>query len=377
MKIKIENTKLTKILSKTQNIAEKKANMPVLTNILLKAEKNSLRVFATDLEVSLTDREETEIVEEGEIAVNTKQLFEIVRELDESEIVLEAIKNGEKKPSRLCIKQGKSVFNIVCSDPLEFPVFPTLKTQKFVRIDKKGFTEMIDRTIYSVSNDETRYHLNGVFFEKRIENKQILRLVSTDSHRLSFVDRPIDLEDLKFGVIVPRKGLVEIRKIVDLSDDPVFISIEGSQFVLKTKETLLMVRLIEGKYPDYIRFVPKDIADGKEKKVLLYRDVFLSLVRRVSLLSNQKSKEVTFKFSKGKMEITSNDPKIGNAREELNIEYSGEEFEIGFNAKYIIETLTSFFDEKFMLCLKDSYSPGVIKPEKDEDYTCVIMPIRL
>lgn len=378
MKVRIKKSKLTSLLGKTQNIAEKKATMPLLINVLLKAENNHLKIFATDLEVSLTDTKETEIIKEGEVAVNTKQLFEIVKELDEGDIILEVIERDENLPNRLHIEQGKSVFNIVYVNSSEYPVFPTLKNQKFLKIDKEIFMEMIDRTIYSVSNDETRYHLNGVFFEgKRIDNKDCLRMVSTDSHRLSLVDRFIDLGDLKLGVIVPRKGLIEIRKIIDLSDDPVFISIEGSQFILKTGDTLLMIRLIEGKYPDYIRFVPKDIVEGKEKSFIINRGVFLNLVRRVSLLSDQTSKEVTFKFSKGKMKITSNDPKIGDAREELEIQYSGDDFEIGFNAKYVIDVLNSFFEDKFKLCLKDSEFPGVIKPEKDKDYTCVIMPIRL
>ena len=378
MKIKINKTKLTDILTKTQNIAEKKATMPILINILLKTQNNKLKVFVTNLEVSLTDEEEVEVIEEGEIAVNTKQFFEIVREMNEGEIVLELISKKENSPSRLRIEQGKSVFNIVCADPSEFPVFPTIKTENFVRFDKQTFMEMIDCTIYSVSNDKTRYHLNGVFFEKKkVDEKDYIRMVSTDSHRLSFVDRPADLGSLNFGVIVPKKGLTEIRKIIDFSDDPVFIAIEGSQFILKKRNTTLMIRLIEGKYPDYMKFVPENIADGREKRFLINRELFLSLIRRVSLLSDQKSKEVTFKFSKGKIEIVSNDPEIGDAKEELDIEYTGSNFEIGFNARYVIDILSSFSDEKFMLYLKDGHSPGIIKPEKDKNYTCVVMPIYL
>ncbi len=378
MKIKITKTNLLNLLGKTQNIAEKKVTMPVLINVLLKAQNDKLKIFATDLEVSLTDEESVEIIKEGEIAVNTKQIFEIIRELNEADIVLEVISKTESSPSRLHIEQEKSVFNIVCLDSSKFPVFPTPKTENLVELDKQVFMEMIDRTIYSVSNDETRYHLNGVFFEnKKIDGKNHFRMVSTDSHRLNFVDRLTNIEELKLGVIVPKKGLIEVRKIIDFSTEPVFISIEGSQFVLKTGNIILMIRLIEGKYPDYKRFIPEDIAKGKEKCILVNREYFLSLIKRVSLLSNQKSKEITFKFSKGKMEIMSNDPKTGDAREELNIDYSSDQFEIGFNAKYVIDVLNSFSEDNFLFLLKDDTSPGVIKPEKDENYTCVIMPIRL
>ena len=378
MKIKISKTTLLDLLSKTQNIAEKKVTMPVLINVLLKAQNDKLKIFATDLEVSLTDEGSVEVIEEGEIAVNTKQIYEITRELNEGDITLEVMSKKEGFPSRLHIEQEKSVFNIVCIESSKFPVFPKPKNEKFVELDKRVFIEMIDCTIHSVSNDETRYHLNGVFFEnKKIDGKNNLRMVSTDSHRLSFIDRLTNVEKLKLGVIVPKKGLIEVRKVIDSSIEPVFISIEGSQFVLKTGKIILMIRLIEGKYPDYERFIPEKISKRKEKCILVDREIFLGLIKRVSLFSNQKSKEITFKFSEGKMEIMSNDPKIGDAREELEIDYSDKEFEIGFNARYIIDVLSSFSEDNFLFLLKDEFSPGVIKPEKDKNYTYVIMPIRL
>ena len=378
MKLKINKDEFMNLLVKTQNIAEKKATMPVLINVLLKAEKNKLKIFATDLEVSLTDKRESEVEVEGEIAVNTKHLFEIIKELDEGEILLEVTSKTENLPNRLRIEQGKSVFNIVYIEASKFPVFPTFKSDKFIELDKRVFMEMIDRTIYSVSNDETRYFLNGVFFEnKKISEKNHLRMVSTDGHRLSLVERLAGVENLKLGVIVPRKGLIEVRKIMDFSNEPVLVAIEGSQFVIKTENTVLMIRLIEGKYPDYMRFIPEDIAGGKEKSILINRESFLSFIRRVSLLSNKKSKEITFTFSEGKMKITSNDPELGNAKEELDVEFSGDQCEIGFNANYIMDILSSFSEEKFVLCFKNNSSPMIIRPEKDKDYTCVVMPICL
>ncbi len=379
MKFRIDKKNIMNLLVKTQNIAEKKTTMPSLINVLLKAGENKLKIFVTNLEVSLTDEVETEVQEDGKIAVNAKHLFEIVRELDdEGKIILEVASKGNVFPDRLHIEQGKSLFNIVYLDHSEYPVFPTLKIENFIELDKKIFMEMIDRTIYSVSNDETRYHLNGVFFENRkFDEKNYFRMVSTDGHRLSLVDKLTDVETLKLGVIVPRKGLIEIRKIIDFSNEPVLVAIEGSQFVLKTGNTVLMIRLIEGKYPDYKKLIPEDIVNEKEKSILFNRENLLNFIRRVSLLSDQKSNGINFTFSEGKMKMTSNNPELGDAKEEMDVEYSGDEIEIGFNAGYLMDILNSFSEEKFVFYFRDGFSPGVIQPEKDRDYTCVVMPIRL
>ena len=373
MKIKTSKNEMISLISKVQNIVEKKATMPVLINVLLKAKESKLQIFATDLEVSLTDKIKSEIEEEGEVAVNAKHLFEITRELDEGEMLLEVVSE-----SRLRIKQKKTVFNIAYLKASEYPVFPTFKTENFSEVSAEILKEMIDCSIYSVSNDETRYHLNGVFFEnKEVKEKSHLRMVSTDGHRLSLIDRPTNEKNLKLGVIVPRKGLTEIRKIVDSSHRKVQLAVEGSQIILKTENTRLLIRLIEGKYPDYTRLIPENIAKDREKSILVNRELFLSSIKRVSLLSNQKSKEITFIISKGKMEIISNDPELGDAKEELDIEYSNENLKIGFNAKYIMDIMNSFSEERFLISLKDSSSPAVIRPEKDKNYICVVMPIHL
>jgi DNA polymerase III subunit beta len=372
MKIKVDKKDLVALLSKTQNIVEKRNTMPILINILLQAEKNTLQVFATDLEVSLTDFADVKVESEGKIAVNAKNLFDIVRELSEGEIILDA-----KTNNRLQIKQNKSVFNIVGISPEEYPVFPTFKTNDFVEVNPEVLIEMIDRTIYSVSNDETRYHLNGVYFEKKTTSgKTQFRMVATDGHRLSLVDRYTNEESaniINSGVIIPRKGLAEVKKIIDFSDKPIKMAVEGSQLIVKTGSTILMVRLIEGKYPNYQQLIPQNL----KKTALINRESLLSSIRRVSLLSNQKSKGVTIALAKGKMEISSNNPELGDAKEEIEIDYNGEDLKIGFNAKYILDILNSFTSGNLNLELENQLSPGLIRPENDLDYTCVVMPMRI
>ncbi len=372
MKLKVDKKDLIALLSKTQNIVEKRNTMPILINVLLKAEKNGLQVFATDLEVSLTDQVPVKTEVEGQIAVNAKNLFEIVREFGEGEIVLET-----KNNNRLQIKQNKSVFNIVGISSEEYPVFPTFKTNDFIEVNPEVLLEMIDRTIYSVSNDETRYHLNGVYFEKKtVEGRTQFRMVATDGHRLSLVDRFTNDETaniINSGVIIPRKGLAEVKKIIDFSNGTIQMAVEGSQLIVKSGSTVLMVRLIEGKYPNYQQLIPHNL----KKTASMNRESLLSSIRRVSLLSNQKSKGVTIALAKGKMEISSNNPEMGDAKEEIEVDYNGEDLKIGFNAKYILDILNSFSDEKLCLELDTQLSPGLIRPSNDADYTCVVMPMRI
>lgn len=374
MKIKIEKKDLIALLSKTQNIVEKRNTMPVLVNVLFEAKKNKLKVFATDLEVSLTDECDAEVSEEGQIAINARNLFDIVKELSEGPILL-----TQKKNNWMEIKQNKSVFNLVGISAEEYPIFPTFKTKEFVKIDAKTFSEMIGRTIYSVSNDETRYHLNGVYFEKqKSSGKTSFRMVATDGHRLSLVDRDIEESAGNSalptqGVIIPRKGLTEIKKIIDTLDNFVEMAFEGSQLIIKTNQTVLMVRLIEGKYPNYQQLIPQTM----KRQANIDRETFLGSIRRVSLLSNHKSKGVTIALSNGKMEISSNNPELGDAKEEIDVEYKGEDLKIGFNARYILDILNSFEDDSLALQLDGQLSPGLIRPLNDKNYTCVVMPMRI
>ncbi len=373
MKVKVGKKELLHLLSKTQNIVEKRNTMPILVNVLLEASGEKLKIFATDLEVSLTDEIAVEVFQEGKVAVSAKNLFDIVKELPEGFIDL-----SKKENQWLEIKQNRSVFNIVGISADEYPVFPSYSTDQFVKVDAKTFAEMIDKTIYSVSNDETRYHLNGVYFEKlQGEGQPAYRMVATDGHRLSLVDRKVDSENLGHpslqGVIIPRKGLHEIGKLIDPQEGSIEIAFEGPQLIMKVSSTVLMVRLIEGKYPNYQKLIPQSLP----KTILVPRETFISSLKRVSLLSNQKSKGVTLNLSQGRMEISSNNPELGDAKEEIEIQYAGEDIKIGFNARYILDVLGSIHEDIVQLELDGQLSPGLIRPKGDASYTCVVMPMRI
>lgn len=374
MKIKIDKQSFLNLLGRAQNIVEKRNTMPVLVNVLIEAQGQSLRVFATDLEVSLTDEVQAEVLHAGKVAVNARSLFDIIKELQDGIVQLE-----KKENNWLKITQNKALFNIVGISPDEYPVFPTFTTKDFLVFETDILREMIEKTIYSVSTDETRYHLNGVFFEKHAEKDGVVyRMVATDGHRLSLIDRRSKSSSSSpkspaQGVIIPRKGLHEIRKLLDTAPETVEMAVEGSQLIVKSGHAVLMIRLIEGKYPNYQQLIPQNLKEN----LVVNRELLLSSLKRVSLLANAKSRGVTLNLSKGRMEITSNNPELGDAKEEIEVNYSGKEMKIGFNARYILEVLSSMSDDMVQIELNDQLSPGLVRPQADKSYTCVVMPMRI
>ena len=370
MKVEIEKKLLLNLIGPTQNIVEKRNTMPILVNILLEAEGTQLKVFATDLEVSLTDQVESQVLQAGKVAVSAKKLFEITKELREGPIRL-----IKKENNWLQIEQGKYRSQLVGVSADEYPIFPSYSSQSFLKVDASVLKEMIDKTIYSVSSDETRYHLNGVFFE--ISQSNGFKMVATDGHRLSLISKTIDsgfpAPLVSQGVIIPRKGLNEIKKVLDASSGPVEIAIEGSQFILKSGRAVLMIRLIEGKYPNYQQFIPTKLT----QKILINREAFLSSLKKVSMMANEKSKAVLLNVSKGRMEISSNNPELGDAKDEIEVEYSGHDLKIGFNARYIQDVLTAMNQENIDFEVNDHLSPGLVRPHNDTSYTCVVMPMRI
>ncbi len=375
MELKIKKSEIVDLIGKTQNIVEKRNTMPILVNVLLEAKNNKLKVYATDLEVSITDEVECKVGVDGKVAVDAKQLFQIVKELNDEGL----IQLKSKDNNWLIVQQGKAVFNLVGKNPEEYPIFPTYSSDQFVRIKASVMKEMIEKTIYSVSTDETRYHLNGVFFEQ-IKNgsKTQYRMVATDGHRLSLVDRETgysDEQSVKFdkGVIIPRKGLSEISKILEANMDDVEFTVEGPQLILRYNNTVLMIRLIEGKYPNFLQLIPKSLS----RNVLASRNELIQSLKRVSLLSNKKSKGVTLTFANGIMSITSNNPELGDAKEEIQVNYEGEEIKIGFNARYLLDILNSFNEDEVEIELNDQLSPGLFRPKQDNKYTCIVMPMRI
>lgn len=372
MKFEIQKSDLLRLLQRTQNVIEKRNTMPILANALFVAKDDKVCVFATDLEVSVRDEAKAEIMAPGSVAVSAKSLFDLVKELNDSTVQV-----VRKNNNWLEIKNQKAVFNIVGTSAEDFPAFPKYETTDFFKVEGKVLHDMIEKTIYSVSNDDTRYHLNGVLFERIVDGTGThFRMVATDGHRLSLIDKKVDIPIVDKdgdGVIIPKKGLLEVKKILESEEGVVEMAFEGSHLIVKKGPTVLMIKLIEGKYPNYKQLIPPNFL----RKIGVSKENLLSCLRRVSLLSNQKSRGITLSLNQNTLEIYSSNPDMGDAKEELDIKYSGEALKIGFNARYLMDILNNIKENEVDIELNDQLSPGILRPTNDAGYTCVVMPMRI
>jgi DNA polymerase-3 subunit beta len=376
MELKIATSELSKALGRSQGIVEKKSTMPILSHVLLEAKKETLVVSATDLDLAVSSehREGCEVLKEGALAVSARHLFDIVRSLPEQQVSLKKAHNNY-----LEVRSGPSEFRIVGLPAEDFPALPRFEKVPFGDIDPKLFLDMIERTFFAVSTDETRYNLNGVFFEPSAE---ALRLVATDGHRLSLVERKVGgAFGLKRGVILPKKGLQELRKLLAEAAEATGEAaetklgfVENSAIVRRPGVTLSM-RLIEGLFPDYRQVVPK----ASERAVKLGRDRFQETLRRISLLSTDKAHAVKLEIAKGLLRVTSQNPDLGEAKEEVPVDYEGDTLKIGFNARYILDVLAALTSKDVAFELADDLSPGVLRglDESDQGFTAVVMPMRI
>ena len=375
MELKIGVTELAKALGRSQGIAEKKSTMPILSHVLLEAKKgNELQISATDLDLSVSSTHTCEVAREGAVAVPAKHLYEIVRALPEQTVTLKRASNNY-----LEVKSGPSEFRIVGLPAEDFPALPRFEKLNFVDVDPKSLLDQIERTFFAASNDETRYNLNGVFFEPQ---GAVLRLVATDGHRLTVSERPLAGDfALKKGVILPKKGLQELRKLLTEAAESgqekpsSQLGFAENSAVFKRPGVILVMRLIEGLFPDYQQVIPKP----GEKIIKVGRQRFLETLRRVSLLSSDKSHAVKLELSAGTLRVLSQNPDLGDAREDVPVEYAGEPLKIGFNSRYLTDVVAALKADDVQLELADDLSPVVLKGagEADAGYTAVVMPMRI
>ena len=370
MQFKINKNEFLTGLAKVQGIVEKKHTMPILANVLIETKNDEIIITATDLEVGIKSSYKAVTIEAGKITISAKKLYEIIKELPDKEIIFSTKNNFWVE-----IKCSKSIFNLVGLSPDEFPKFPEVTVNN--KINKSNLSEMIDKTLFSVSNDETKFNLTGIHIKlENIDNINYFVFVSTDGHRLSMIKREYEdqLEGkYKEGFILPKKGIVEIKKLLEIIDDNVSIGISDNNFAVNNKNTTLIMRMVDGEFPDYKRVIP----DKVDNVATIDKNSFLHALKRISILSSEKSKGVKLNIKNDFLTLTSSNPELGDAKEEMEIIYNGEDISIGFNAKYIIDILQVINSDNIMLNLKDNISPGRINPEGDEHHVAVIMPMRL
>lgn len=370
MEFRIAKDEFLKGLAVAQSVVEKRNTMPILSHILIRGGGGQLQLVATDLEVGVSARISADIVSNGALSLSAKKLYDIVKELPEGEV---RVRGGDG--FKVEISSGRSRFNIMGLDPEDFPQVQEFPDATYFSVPAAVIGDMIAKTIFAVSTDETRFNLNGIFVERGPKG---LRLVATDGHRLSLVEREVDNIDqfnLPKGVIVPRKGFAELKKY--LEGGQVEIGFSGSNCIVRKEGLVITMRLIDGEFPDYKVVIPK----GSEKKAYVDRIAFGDALRRVSLLSPEKFKGVKLSVSGGSVRISSSNPELGDANEEIDVEYDGPGVDIGFNARYILEVLNEIGGEKVFIGLNDEVSQGVFSPvaegKQDATYVNVVMPMRI
>jgi DNA polymerase-3 subunit beta len=377
MNFEITKKEFIRGLGLMQGVAARKTTLPILSHILLEWDKNALFLTGTDLETGIREEIMVKTYQKGSASVSAKKLYEIVRELPEETIHI------QKKDNQWIILQcGKSLFNLAGLDPEEFPSFPSYQEENFSNVSTRLFREMIEKTSFAASNEESRYHLNGILLAQiKQGGKETLRMVATDGHRLSLFDR----ENQKIrgieekGIIIPKKGVLEVKKIIGDRDgeEEMGIYFNATHGFFKTGKSLTAIRLIDGEFPEYEQVIPK----GNDQKIVMIKERMVSSLKRVSTMASERMEGVKFYIKKNSVEMSSTHQDFGDAQEEVEVAYEGPPLQVGFNARYLIEALNVIDSEEVLMELKDEGSPGIIKPLSStaglSNQICIIMPMRL
>lgn len=370
MELTVSKEGLIKGLSKSQSVVERRTSMPILSNVLLDAADGKLVVTATDLETSFQGSYEARISKPGRITVPARKLYEIVKELRSDDVYLK-----EKENQHLHLSAGRTNYDLVGLSAEDFPGLPEVDGIPELALGGKLLEEMIAKTIFSISQEDTRFNLAGLYIQKRqSDGEHFLRMVSTDGHRLSLIDRKVEgLDDfaLDKGVIVPRKGVSEMRKMAE--DGDLVLGLSQNYATVRQEEATLILRMQEGTFPDYEVVIPKNT----KRRCLVNRQEFSEVLRRVSILATDRFQGVKLDFKDGLLELVSQNPELGEARESLECDYEGEPFAVGFNARYFMDLCAAMRSEVITLAFADENNPCLIKGEGDEGFLSVIMPMRL
>src|SRR5262245_13711061 len=367
MEIIVRKNDLLHELQLVQGIVERKNSIPILSNVLVEATANEIRIAATDLDVSLRCGCAAQVAAPGALTLQAKKLFEIVRALPESDVHLKQL------PDAWASLQCEHTSFKIAGLPLEdFPALAESKPGKGVEIPADVLRDLIARTAFAITSEDARYYLAGALL---VFEKDALAMVATDGHRLAYAHRKAGLKGAEAQrVLVPRKALSELLRLIEGEESATFQAVENHLVFVAGGRTLAS-KTIEGNFPAF----EKVIAIKGDKSVSLQREPLITALRRVSLLSSERSRAVKLLLSAGRLELQASSPDLGEAREALGVDYKGDSIEIGFNAQYLLEFLAAAGGDNVALELKDSESQGLLRPESKDgiDYRYVVMPMRL
>ena len=368
MNLTISKEQIINGLQSVQNVVSTRTTLPILSNVLLRAEGDRLEFTATDLDVTIACSVEAKVNKAGASTVPVKKLFGIVRELTNQEIELEA---DEKN---ICtVRCGSSFYKINGLSADEFPPLPQFKEDKKVVLPQETLKGMMKKTSFAISTDESRYVLNGIYLSLK-DHK--MTMVATDGRRLALVDEELDIADKSQGeFIIPAKTVNELNRLLqDKGEAEIRYAENQASFTLRDEKgasILIVTKLIEGNYPNYRQVIPSET----KERVALAREEFLHALRRAEIMTSEKSNSVKLSFGKNKLEITANSPDVGEAKETLAINYKGADVAIAFNPKYMIDPLNALANDEVYIELIDELSPGVLKI--NGPFLYVVMPMRL
>ncbi|WP_095588019.1 DNA polymerase III subunit beta [Actibacterium ureilyticum] len=372
MKISIERATLLKAVGQAQSVVERRNTIPILANVLIEADGDTVSFRATDLDIEVVDKVNAMIERPGATTVSAVTLHEIVRKLPDGALVV--LTDGAAT-GRLTVEAGRSNFSLATLPREDFPVMASSEYSSNFSAPAPVLRRLFDKSKFAISTEETRYYLNGVYMHVATgEGGQVLRCVATDGHRLARIDAPLPQgAETMPGVIVPRKTVGELRKLLDDDDTQIAVSVSETKVRFATPEITLTSKVIDGSFPDYTRVIPQ----GNTRKLEVDAAEFARAVDRVATVSSERSRAVKLALDEDRMVLSVNAPDAGAAEEELAVAYGDEKLEIGFNAKYLLEIASQVDRENAVFLFNSSGDPTLMREGNDESAVYVVMPMRV
>ena len=368
MEFEIDQSRFLAALGLAQTVADKRSNtQPILANVLLRATKdNKLVCSATDMMISVTETIPVEVKTPGALTLGVRYLHNVVRTLPAKPLRIKGLENHWAQ-----VIVGRSEFKLMGQAPADFPELPDpTKGVKFTRVPSHILADLIQKTQFSVSTDEARVNLNGVLFES---NGELGTMVSTDGHRLTKLSLPLIGPKLERGIIIPRKGMLEIKRVLDRLSGEVGIAVDGQHLFVQADELTLSVKLNNVVFPPYEQVIPRD----HKRRVTALRDELIDALRRAEVMAPEKTATVRVQLASGSLQLTADNPDLGVAHQEIEIEYQGEPLVAGFNARYLIEVLEVMDTKQVYMDFQGELDPCVLRPVDGPDYLGVVMPMRI
>jgi len=372
MKVGIERSALLRAMNRAQGVVERRTTIPILSNVLIEAEGDSLSFRATDLDIELLDRVPAVVEAPGAVTVGAHTLYEIVRKLPEGAQV--SIRDDPAN-SRMEVRAGRSHFSLATLPREDFPIMASSEYGCSYTIETPVLRRLFDKVKFAISTEETRYYLNGVYLHvAEGGNGKVLRCVATDGHRLARVDAPLpEGAENAPGVIVPRKTVGELRKLLEDDETTIAVSVSETKIRFATPEVTLTSKVIDGTFPDYSRVIPQ----ANPRKLIVDAAEFARAVDRVSTVSSERSRAVKLALEEDRLTLSVNAPDSGAAEEELAVAYDDEPLEIGFNAKYLLEIASQIDRENAVFMFNTMNDPTLVREGDDESAVYVVMPMRV